>query len=62
LPPVALASNQSANVSSTVTPALYSGTTIDLQIAVTLTNGGNISGAVSNGATCQATASQGRIP
>jgi hypothetical protein len=59
LPAVALASNQRVTVSSNVIPALFSGTTIDVQIGATLTNGGGTSPAVSNGASCQATATQG---
>ncbi len=62
LPPVALASNQTVSVSSKVIPALFSGTTIDVQIAAALKNGGTTSPTVSNGASCQATASQGSTP
>jgi hypothetical protein len=60
LPAVALASNQTVSVSSKVIPALFSGTTIDVQIAATLANNGAIAG--SNGASCQATATQGSTP
>ncbi len=56
LPPVALAANQAVSVSSQVVPALFSGTTIDLQIGTTVSNGGSSVPAVSNGASCEATA------
>ena len=52
-----IAGNATINVSSTVIPALFSGTTIDLRIATFLTNGGSIS--PTNGATCSATAQTG---
>ncbi len=61
LPPVALAANQTVTVSSNVIPAQFSGTTIDVQIAALLTNGGSTT-PVSNGASCQAAAMQGTIP
>jgi hypothetical protein len=59
LPPVALASNQTVSVGSNVIPALFSGTTIEVQIAAALTNGGGTSPAATNGVSCVATASQG---
>ncbi len=57
-----IAANASLNVSSTVIPALFSGTTISLQIATFLTSGGSISGNPTNGASCSATAQPGAIP
>lgn len=56
-----LAANATMNVSSSVVPALYSGTTIDLQIATYLTNGGTIT-SPTNGAACSATADTGSVP
>jgi hypothetical protein len=56
-----LAASATMNVSSSVVPALYSGTTIDLQIATYLTNGGTIT-SPTNGATCSATAYTGTVP
>jgi hypothetical protein len=58
LPGVTLASGQTAAVSSNVIPAQFSGTTIALQISAALTNGGQTSPSVTNGATCTATANQ----
>jgi hypothetical protein len=55
-----LPANASIMVASSVIPALYSGTTIDLRIATYLSNGGSISG--SNGSTCSATAEAGEPP
>jgi len=54
-----IAASASINVSSTVVPALFSGTTIDLQIATFLSSGGSISGSPTNGASCVATAQTG---
>jgi hypothetical protein len=57
-----LAANAVLNVSSSVIPAEFSGTTIDLAIATYFTNGGTIMGPASNGATCSAKASTGDVP
>ena len=59
LPSVSLAANLTTSVTSQVIPALFSGTVIDLQISAALSNGGTFP-VVSNGASCQATATQGR--
>ena len=58
LPGVTLAAGQTVAVSSNVIPAQFSGTTIALQISAALTNGGQTSPSVTNGATCKATANQ----
>jgi hypothetical protein len=52
------AAGATINVSSTVIPALFSGTTIDLQIATFLTDG-TITQNPTNGSSCSATAENG---
>ena len=54
-----LASNATLNVTSTVVPALFSGTTINLRIATYFSNGGGIASSPTNGATCSGTAQNG---
>jgi hypothetical protein len=57
-----IAANALINVSASVIPALYSGTTIGLQIATYLTNGGLLNSSPTNGATCSGTADTGSVP
>jgi hypothetical protein len=60
LPTIPLAPGTTVSVTSNVVPAPFTGTVIDLQIGVVLSNGGTTTN--TNGASCQATAQQGNPP
>jgi hypothetical protein len=54
-----IAGNATSNVTSTVVPAQFSGTTINLGIATFFSNGGTLPPSPTNGATCSGTAQNG---
>jgi hypothetical protein len=54
-----LTANQTLNVTSSVVPALFSGTTINLGIATYFSNNGTFSPSPTNGATCSGSAQNG---
>jgi hypothetical protein len=54
-----IATNATSTVTSTVVPALFSGTTINLGIATFFSNGGTFVGKPTNGATCTGSAQNG---